>query len=233
MRRRRQMEIGIDTSTALAGIAISHEGQALYQLSWSGPQSHTQALYPNLVHLMAQAGLRWEGVTALYVALGPGSFNGLRVGLSAAKGLAYARQLPMLGICTLELETYPHAWTGLPLCALQEVGGGMLAAACYRMEGVEWRCLKSPHLTGQAGVALWGRRRTLFCGSGAVALASVLEERLGSRALVAQGPISSRGAALAALGWRRLSRGERDDPATLQPIYLRRPSITLRGQKPR
>jgi tRNA threonylcarbamoyl adenosine modification protein YeaZ len=97
------MLLGIDTSTHYASVALHDGSRLLAEHTWLANQDHTRGLLPNIQALFADARVRVESLTAVAVALGPGSFNGLRVGLSTAKGLAMARRLPLVGVPTLEL----------------------------------------------------------------------------------------------------------------------------------
>src|SRR5581483_11967409 len=95
------MLLAIDTSTHYASVAL-HDGERLLgEETWLANQDHTRTLLPAIQRILGDRGV--ESLTALAVALGPGSFNGLRVGLSSAKALAIARQLPLVGATTLEL----------------------------------------------------------------------------------------------------------------------------------
>ncbi|GAI55710.1 unnamed protein product, partial [marine sediment metagenome] len=88
-----------------------------------------------------------NSIEAIIVAKGPGSFNGLRVGISIAKGLAFSLAIPLLGISTLEAEAYPFAYTGLPLSPIHKAGREEIATAFYQQKNNEWHCLKAEHLT--------------------------------------------------------------------------------------
>ncbi len=78
------MELAIDTSTHVAGIALSSEGEVAAELTWHAGQNHTAELMPNLIDLLNRTRVNLSDIDALIVAKGPGSFNGLRVGMSAA-----------------------------------------------------------------------------------------------------------------------------------------------------
>jgi len=90
------MELSIDTSSATANIALSHKGEILALLIWQTARNHTIELLPNLICLLQQAKVELGSIEAIIVAKGPGSFNGLRVGISTAKGLASALNIPLL-----------------------------------------------------------------------------------------------------------------------------------------
>ena len=225
------MQLALDTSTATLSLALAEKGRVIAELSWPSGNEQTAELLPSLHWLLQKSGASLDDIDGLIVALGPGSFNSLRIGVSTIQGLAFARAIPVVGIGTLEVEAYPHAASSLPLCPLLDAGRGMIATALYRMEGEEWRCLLPAHMTSLEDLFARIKRPTLFCGSQVQALASSLKERLGKQAQIASPAASLRRAGfLAELGWLRLARGERDAPASLQPLYLRGPSITQKKQ---
>ena len=220
------MELAIDTSSNIVSIALSHKGEILALLTWQTRQNHTIELLPNLVCLLQQARVEPDSIEAIVVAKGPGSFNGLRVGLSTAKGLAFTLHIPLLGVNTLEAEAYPFAFTELPLRAIQKAGRQEIATAVYRQKDDEWQCLEVDNLASVE--TLWRRtkQKTLFCGEIPADIVGQIQQNLGRRAIISQSNSLSRAASLATLGWRKLSKGQQDDLLTLQPLYLRPPHIT-------
>ncbi len=222
------MELAIDTSTETAGIAVSREGEVVAELTWRAGQNHSTELVPSIILLMRQAGSRLTDISGLVVARGPGSFNGLRVGMSTAKGLAFALNVPLVGIGTLEVEAYPYAATGLPICPLLNAGRGEIAAALFQTRSGKWRRLLDEQITTLDDLLPKMKGRTLFCGGAVAGVASRLTDALGRRALVVSGGGALRRAGyLAQLGWMRLGAGDIDPLPTLQPQYLRSPSITV------
>ncbi len=220
------MELAIDTSSNVVSVALSHKGEILALLTWRTRQNHTIELLPNLVCLLQQAKVELASIEAIVVAKGPGSFNGLRVGISIAKGLAFTLRIPLLGMNTLEAEVYPFAFTGLPLRAIQKAGRQEIATAVYRQKDDEWQCLELDNLASVETVSRRTKQRTLFCGEIPADMARQIQQNLGRRAIICQNNGPSRGSSLVTLGWQRLSKGQHDDLLALEPIYLRPPHIT-------
>lgn len=195
-------------------------------LGWQTVSNHTVELLPNLVCLLQQAKVTLRSLEAIIVATGPGSYNGLRVGISTAKGLAFKLRIPLLGISTLEAEAYPFGFTRFPLRPIHSAGREEIATALYRQEDTGWRCLETPNVTTVEALCRRTRRKTLFCGEIPAHVMAYLQDGLGRKAVISYCNSPFRGSALAVLGWRKLSVGERDDPITLQPLYLLPPHIT-------
>ncbi len=225
------MELAIDTSTSWGGLAVSLEGSSVAELTWKPGQNHTSELFPNIERLLQTARSDFRSLSAVFVAIGPGSFNGLRAGISAAKGLAFSLNLPLVGVSTLEAEAFMFAFSDLPLCPLHDAGRGEIAAALYHYEH-EWRQLKEEHLTTVEALCENTRRKTLFCGEIPAAAAQHIREALGKNAVIPQWEQRLRRPGyISSLGWQRLKSGQPDNPVTLQPIYLRQPPITQRKKK--
>lgn len=224
------MELAIDTATDMASIALSHGGEVMAEMTWPSGQNHTMELVPSLIHLLHQARAEIPQIDAIFVTKGPGSFTGLRVGVGTAKGLAFALGIPLVGIGTLEVEAFPHAEAGLPICPLLDAGRGEVATALYQLKRGRWLKLTEEHIITVEELCFRTITRTLFCGPFSSDIAHQIERRMGKRAVILKASLRRAGF-LAQLGWRRLERGECDNPATLQPLYLRRPAVTTGKKK--
>jgi len=225
------MEISIDTSTAWGGTALSQDGNLLAELTWRPGQNHISELFPNIERLLQTAKSEIKSLSAVFVATGPGSFNGLRAGISAAKGLAFSLKIPLVGISPLAAEALPFAFSGLPLCPIHDAGRGEIAAALYRHTG-RWQRLKEEYLTTVESLCAEISTKTLFCGEIPPAAVDQILTSLGENAVIPGWEQRLRRPGyIAYLGWQRLKSGEADSIATLQPIYLRQPPITQRKKK--
>lgn len=215
------MLLAIDTSTRYAGVALADGGRVVSCRSWHSAVNHTAELMPAVAQTLAAAALTVKDLEGIAIALGPGGFSALRVGMSVAKGLAIAAGRPLVGVGTLDLEAWPYGESGLPVCALLDAGRGEVAAATFAAGQRRRPDRIGPPAELLADVA----ELTLFCGEGLPPHAEMLRQRLGSRAVIAGSVPAGRLYALAALGQRRLENGDVDDVATLQPYYLRMPTI--------
>ena len=223
------MQLAIDTSTDTASLALVQDSEVLAELTWRCGQNHTVELLPHLAHLLNQTKLNLQSTSGIIAARGPGSFNGLRVGISTAKGLAFSLGIPIVGISTLEVEAYQHAETGLPICPIFNAGRGEIATAIYQKQDNEWRQLATEHITTVDALCSQITEKTIFCGEFIPSIATQLRKQLNEKAIIPPSAATLRRAGfLAELGLKRLKAGDYDNPATLQPLYLRRPPITQR-----
>lgn len=216
------LELTIDTASDVASVALSREGVLEAELTWRCPRNHSQELLPAVEYLMRRSDVDKGELTAVFVCIGPGSYTGLRVGIAAAKGLAFALRLPIVGVGRLEADAYQHADFAGPICAVHRAGRGELAWAAYRNAPSGWRQVVAPRLSTAEELMANVRRPTLFCGEIDSELAARLRAALGTKARFASPATSPRRAAtIAALAWPRLVGGQADDAAGLRPIYLR------------
>lgn len=229
------MVLAVDTATRTAGLALYDGQSVLAELTWRAGQRHTTTLMPNLIRMLDQQELTPACLGGLAVALGPGSFTGLRIGLAVAKGLALSRDLPLVGVPTLDIVAYAcvplsPGQTPLPLCALLEAGRGRFCVADYHWTKAGFQRRGDYRIVGGGEVGAGVEEPTLFCGELDAAVEQALRARLGDRAIVVPPAARLRRPGyLAQLGWERLARGERDDPAALSPIYL---SFPIRRHPP-
>ncbi len=229
------MLLAIDTSTRYAGVALAHGGTVLACRCWHSKVNHTTELMPALAQTLEAHGLAVRDLEGIAVALGPGGFSSLRVGLSAAKGLAWAAGLPLAGVATLDLEAFPYLACGLPVCAWLDAGRGEVAAACFGPGGQRSQAdvigapealLEALLARAASGAGDSATQPSLFCGEGVGPWAGLIKERLGSGGLVvAPSSPAARLWSLVALGGQRLAAGQASDLATLQPYYLRMPTL--------
>ena len=216
------MLLAVDSSTRYAGVALCEEGRVLSCRSWYSTVNHTSELMPAVAQILGQHGLAAADLKGMAVALGPGRFSALRVGMSAVKGLAVTTGKPVVGLGTLDLEAYPYLESGLPVCALLDAGRSEVASALFGPDGLRIR----EDMVGDAEELIDSiDEPTLFCGEAMSSWGGLIRERLGRLAVVA-GPVpAQRVWSLCQLGWKRLAEGQVSDLATLQPTYLRMPSI--------
>jgi tRNA threonylcarbamoyladenosine biosynthesis protein TsaB len=189
--------------------------------TWRTRDNHTVELLPYIVLACEQQGLTPSALTAVAVSIGPGSFTGLRVGLSAAKGLALALDIRLLGIPTLDAIAYAHSREQLPVCALLQAGRRRLCVAFYQTTEDRWQRTDDCMLTSPEDLITSFRQPTLVCGEIDQDLAESLRNTSPPQVVVANPAFSLRRAGyLAELAWKRFLTGQHDDPASLKPIYL-------------
>jgi tRNA threonylcarbamoyladenosine biosynthesis protein TsaB len=160
-----------------------------------------------------------DRVQAVGVALGPGSFTSLRVGLSLAKGLALSRQLPLIGIPTLDILAAAQPSSRLPLVVVIQAGRGRLAVGWYKNSKNGWQAKVPARVMTVETLADELKSPVIVCGE----LTADERQKLAEKAdvhLVSPAQSVRRPAVLAELAWARWQAGQVDDQAKLAPIYL-------------
>lgn len=210
--------LAIDTSTSFAAIAVS-SGIHSVELRWSAGRDQTTSVLEQIDRCLALAGVAVGDIGAVAIAVGPGMFNGLRVGMSIAKGLAIAGDFPVIGISTLELTAAP--WMGLSreVIAVVEAGRGRVVCQRFAAEAT-LHAMDTPQnmTTAQLTEVVMAQPESLLIGEIPQEIQDVLQrQNVAFRSGDAGG---RRPLVLAGLARKRLDRGDVDDLTELEPVYL-------------
>lgn len=214
------MLLAVDTSTRQMGLALYDGAQVIGELLWHSRHYHTVELAPAVADLMSRSGLKMGVIQALGVALGPGSFTSLRVGLAFVKGLALARRVPVIGIPTLDVVAAAQEVRGLPLAAVLQAGRGRLALEWYEADDAGWRSKGPPGVTSADELAESINKPTIVCGELTAEERQRLARKRVNVLLASPAACVRRPAVLAEMAWERWQAGAQDDAASLAPIYL-------------
>ncbi len=226
------MFLAIDTATDWASIAIydAEEGRILHEETWWARRQHTTTLMPRIDAAFQFLSFPPSHLRGIAVAIGPGSYTGLRVGLSLAKGLALALGIPLVGIPTLDVIAYPHRERREHVCAIIQAGRTRVCWGIYT-PGSPTDPPGGYHLSDVESVVEAVQtlnNPTFVCGEVTPLIRRTFETRLGARVQVGTPADGLRRAGyLAELGLQAINQGRQDDPATLSPIYLRHPETTV------
>lgn len=216
------MLLAIDTSTSQLGLALYDGARVIGETTWSGGGHHTQELAPAVAALLAHCGSTMKEVEVLAVAIGPGSFTSLRVGLAYAKGLALARAIPLVGIPTLDVvaASIPLPPAGKKLGAVLQAGRGRLALVWYLPGEDGWQAQGPAIVTTAAELEQKIRKPVIICGELSAEDRRLLGRRYKNITLPPPAECVRRPALLAEIAWERWQAGQVDAPAGLAPIYL-------------
>ncbi|MBN8656437.1 MAG: tRNA (adenosine(37)-N6)-threonylcarbamoyltransferase complex dimerization subunit type 1 TsaB [Anaerolineae bacterium] len=213
------MLLAVDTSTSLVGLALYDGDQVLGEMTWTTKQHHTTELSPALSGLLKRCGVTMASVNALGVAIGPGSFTSLRVGLSLVKGIALARNLPVMGISTLDVIAAAQPLAKPPLVAVLQAGRTRIAYSVYKSDKKAWQAEGGVRSGTLDELLNEIESQTLVAGEltseERKKIAKIKKVQLASPTLCVRRP-----AVLAELAWARWQDNDVDDVAALAPIYL-------------
>jgi tRNA threonylcarbamoyladenosine biosynthesis protein TsaB len=207
--------LGVETSTPAGGVALLDGDRVLCEYVLDVRATHSERLMPAIDRLMRDAGWSPRDVEGLAVAVGPGSFTGLRIGLSTVKGLGVALGVPIAAVPTLDAMAAALPWTALPVCPVIDARKGEVYCSLYRWDGVRMR-REWDYLALRPGdLAARLDEPVVLVGDGAGSIAS----RWGHRVPPPRRLPSP--ATVAWLGGERLRAGHVVAAADLVPIYLR------------
>jgi tRNA threonylcarbamoyladenosine biosynthesis protein TsaB len=212
--------LGIDTSGYTNAVGISNGDRVLAEAVFSARTDSLEQIVANIDEVSKSAGLTLDKVQGIGVGLGPGSWTGIRVGVTVGKMLAFASGKPVCGVPTLEILAYAVKASLLPVYAVISVGvGDAVYAARYCVKDAEIVREGDYYIGGIKGLAALIKGPCVLVGKEARVYAEVIQNE--SEVEVNAVEIEPSGAIAACLAARRLARGESDDALSLAPLYLK------------
>lgn len=220
--------LAIETATPLASVAVLDRSGLLAETVIRAPMHHLEWLLPAVHEMLDHLGVTPDAIEGLAVSCGPGGFTGLRIGIATALAWAKTRDLPVLGIGTLEALAHVPGVEGLVLPVL-DAHRGEIAGALYRIGSTGGgECLIPPLVAPPE--ALLARvaphpGSVFLLGDGLARYEDVIVSALGSRARTGGPHLHPRAAAVGMVALPRLLAGERSALEALRPAYGRRPVV--------
>ena len=215
--------VGLETSSTNAGIAVIRGGQVLAETSLEMDAVHAEKMPGILERTMGDLGLQWTEVEGFAISIGPGSYTGLRVGLSLVKGLAYVTKNPVAAVPTLDAIAFQVPCCRYPVHVLADARRGRVYEARYDTAG-GWPKQITDFRVGPLEDMLESiEDKVLLVGSGVDEHRARIVSLLGELACF---PPPGTGRLMASstafLGLDRLKKGEQSDLNGLEPLYLRK-----------
>ncbi|HEU0055544.1 MAG TPA: tRNA (adenosine(37)-N6)-threonylcarbamoyltransferase complex dimerization subunit type 1 TsaB [Longimicrobium sp.] len=217
----RRPVLALDSSVGGGSVAVGQGGRARVDHAIPGGRGASSLLLPAVDAAVRGAGLAPDGLGAIAVGGGPGSFTGLRIAAATAKALARSLDLPLFAFSGLLATAALHRAAGRPVCALFDARNREVFAGCWRFEGDAVAALLPPTATAVAEVltALAGEA-PLFTGDGAALHRAEIEAAFGAGSVAEDGD-GSPAAGLLWLAHAVPELGRVADPAAWEPDYLR------------
>ncbi|MGO9614222.1 MAG: tRNA (adenosine(37)-N6)-threonylcarbamoyltransferase complex dimerization subunit type 1 TsaB [Dissulfurispiraceae bacterium] len=215
--------LAIETSTMVGGVAIMQGDSLVAESRMSVNITHSERLMTEIDHVLKQSGLTTNDIDVFAIAIGPGSFTGLRVGLSTVKGLVYATGKRLVSIPTLEAFAWNIPFSGYQVCPLLDARKKEVYAGIFQWkEGGFLRVLEEQSID-VVGLLSKISETTIFLGEGALLYRETIEKTLSQKAIFAhpQEMVPSP-ANVAYLCMKKALKGQFDDPVTIKPLYLRK-----------
>jgi tRNA threonylcarbamoyladenosine biosynthesis protein TsaB len=225
--------LGLDTSTRSGSVALLEEKTIVAEMQATSSETHAKRLMSAVDMILAMAGASVYECDGFAVTTGPGSFTGLRIGISVVKGLAFATGKPVTGMSTLEVLAYQFRWFPHPICPMLDARKGEVYTGLYTfsqdgtMTALASDCVVSPR-SWVGGL----QDPCLFVGDGATVYRGLIKEVLGSQAQFAP-PFAStpRASVVAYVGLEQIERGEVVAVEDLVPRYIRKSDAEIKLEK--
>ncbi|MDR3589964.1 MAG: tRNA (adenosine(37)-N6)-threonylcarbamoyltransferase complex dimerization subunit type 1 TsaB [Negativicutes bacterium] len=216
--------LALDTATLVSSVALARRETVVAELTLQTRKTHSELLMPHIEQLLALAETSKEAVEAIAVSIGPGSFTGLRIGLATAKALAYALQIPLVGVPTLDALAYGCPVPGAVLAATMDAQKGNVYIALFRWGTAGLEQLSPPRVMDHnaAFAELAALTEPVVVLGEAVGLYAEALGKVKGVAAAEPHVAMPRAASVALLGWQLLDGGARHDVMTLEPLYIRR-----------
>jgi len=213
--------LAIDTSGPVASVAVADESRIRYEAAASNKLTHSESLMPMIEEALNRAGVDLKQLTMIAAVAGPGSFTGIRIGITAAKALAHSLSIPCIGISSLEATAAGIESPCEVICPIQDARVQQVYGAAF-LDGKRLMPDSAMKLTEFLDTIEPMGDRFLFTGDGVAAYHDKITERLGGKVrFAAIQNCYLRSAAVASLALR--DQAQAVDYLTLQPVYLRPP----------
>jgi tRNA threonylcarbamoyladenosine biosynthesis protein TsaB len=226
--------LAVDTSSQTCSVAVLSDGNAA-DISFTSSRTHSRHLMDMIDYALGLAGVRANRLDAVAVTRGPGTFTGLRIGISAAKAIAMAGGKPLVGISGLEALAVQTADADRLICPMVDARRGEVYYAFYRSEGGRLQRVSEEKACAPMKVLEGIRGPCRFVGNGAELYRDLIVEARGESGTIGA-PVQNviRAATLACMAGERLRNGDGVDPGDITPLYLRKSDAELKlGKKVR
>ncbi len=218
------MILAFETSAKAASVALMENGKLLGESYQNTGLTHSQTLMSMAEDLLDTCGKTPQQVDAVAVAAGPGSFTGVRIGVAAAKGFAWGRQLPCYGVSTLEaMARNLGIWNGYVVPTMDARRSQTYTALFHAQQGELTRKMDDCATSfEELGNILKNCQEPIFLvGDGAILCYNTLLEAVPNLVLPPEHRLHQRAAGVALVAQQKMDAGESGDGASLTPNYLR------------
>lgn len=220
--------LSMETSTKTCGVALIDENKTLGEIIINSDSTHSQKLLPAVDMLLKSLGKTLDDIDLIGVAVGPGSFTGLRIGIATAKGLAYGKKIPVVGVSTLEglaLGTNHKEKTVVPILNARR-NQAYAAVFTHGVDGykkiLDEDVIKLEELMDKLKSLEEISGDFLFTGDGVPAFSKQIISVLGERAhFISEYECNPRAVSIGRLALELYKRRGADNPFTLKPEYIR------------
>ena len=215
--------LSLDTASQSCSVAIVADKTVIAELMVNHGKTHAEVLMGMIQRALEMADASISDMDGFAVTIGPGSFTGLRIGLSTVKGLAVATKKPVVGVSTLEALAYGFSFSQKLICPMLDARRGEVYTAGYRFDGHNIITVFEPRAIAPDLAVRNIKEPCILVGDGAVKYKDVFVDKIGLLATFAN-PAQNliRASNVARLAMPRFEKNDTDDVARLVPFYIRK-----------
>ncbi|NVM22763.1 MAG: tRNA (adenosine(37)-N6)-threonylcarbamoyltransferase complex dimerization subunit type 1 TsaB [Desulfobacterales bacterium] len=225
--------LAVDTSSRTGSVAVLEDEAVLAEIQVTSTQTHAKRLMPAIDSALRMAGTHVSECDGFAVTTGPGSFTGLRIGISAVKGLAFATAKPVTAVSTLEALAYQFPTVADLICPLLDARKGEVYTALYRCDHyMHWEKVAPDSAVDPRPWLMQIDHPCLFVGNGVDLYRNLIKEIAGRQARFAPPYLNTVRASVAAyIGAKQIKRGQVADVGSLVPHYIRKSDAETKIEK--
>ena len=218
--------LAVDTSSMMGSVALIDDDKIIAEQLLNIRITHSERFISSIETILESAETDIKSIDGFGVAIGPGSFTGLRIGLAAVKGFAFTLDKPVVGVSTLRALALNAGISGFPVAALLDARRGEYYLGIYQFENdkiiarLEDKVLPPDQVIKEVQAL---KEKVIFVGDGLYSLKGLIKEKLKGRALIPPPSIiHPRASNIAWLALKRLEKNDSDDIDKLVPNYIRK-----------
>jgi len=218
--------LALDTSTDVASVAISEAGVIIGEYSCNKGKTHSQKLMPMIQSLLDKVGLSAADMDAFSASIGPGSFTGLRIGVTTVKAMAFAAGKPVISVPTLDALAYNLPMSTSLICPMIDARNNQVFTAVYRFINGKLKRLTDYlgiHINELVDIILPMEGEVVLLGDAAGMHGDFFTQQLGERVYIApQNTALAKASSVAALACDAYTAGKLENCYDMVPFYLRK-----------
>jgi tRNA threonylcarbamoyladenosine biosynthesis protein TsaB len=214
--------VGIETSGVASGISLSKNGKLVAQLSLAAENIHSRLLAAMANQIFAFSGMKLATLSAIAISAGPGSFTGLRIGFSLAKGLAHPFSTHIIQVPTLEIYAYQNIHTNLPVLSIMDAHRNDIFCAKYKWNNGKLFQITESHLRSIHSLSEIVTEPTVIVGNDIIKFKKDITEICGKLAQFSNFSVSMPESwALQEIAFKKYQQEEFISAKACQPLYIR------------
>jgi len=222
--------LALETATIAGSIAIADEEGLIGEVRVNVKVAHAERLMPSIEYLLNASHISIKDIDAFAISIGPGSFTGLRIGLSTVKGFSYATNKPIIPVPTLDAFARTIPFCSCFICPMLDARKNEVYTGLYNWEGTLCRKIISETAIKVSEFLKGIKESTVFMGDGARIYKKLIMDTLQANAIFAPSSrMAPSASSVAEIAIEKLKEGVTIDPVSLTPFYIRKSEAEIKN----